>query len=168
MNVICYGSYYRKRAGVRVKRLFCKDCRAYRGWLPPFLLPYKHYAVSEMLPLVKTYLQGSSGCLKAWIDMPNAEISFCTFIRWLKSFAGIARRLHNIASKFLAERKPAWSFEKDKRMHAATFPLSRNHYMNLLYQIFVMESYFVFDSVEREDFFVWLIFQFRRCAISPG
>jgi len=76
----------------------------------------------------------------------------------------MASKLYKIAVTHLAQWKPAWKFECDKRLHAAAFPLAGNHNLNLLYQIFIMEDYFVFEPVERKDFFVWLIFQMRQRA----
>ena len=162
MNVTCHGSYFRKRAGVYVKRLHCNACGATPGVLPPFLLPHKHYPVTDVLPVVKDYLQGSEGLLTSWLNSAAAEISFSAFLRWLKILSDMAGDLHRIGASALAEWKPGWRFEKDKRMNAASFPLAGNVSLNQLYQIFVMEDYFVFNSVSREDFFPWLIFQSRQ------
>ncbi len=164
MNVTCHGSYFRKKAGIYIKRLHCNDCKATPGWLPPFLLPRKHYPISEVLPSVRNYLQGSEGVLTAWMNTPEAEISFSSFLRWLKTLSGMAGELYRIAVTVLAEWKPCWKFEKDKRMNTASFPLAGRCCLNQLYQIFVMEDYFVFDSIQREDFFPWLIFQSRQRA----
>ena len=76
----------------------------------------------------------------------------------------MAGELYGIAITFMAEFKPDWRIEKDKRMYAATFPLAREDNMNLMQRIFVMEEYFVLESVHRKDFFMWLIFQSRQRA----
>ncbi len=85
----------------------------------------------------------------------------------MKILEGLTSRIYEIAVNTLARWKPHWRFECDKRIHSAAFPLAENHNLNQLYRIFIMEDYFVFDSVERKDFFVWLIFQLRQRA-GPG
>ncbi|MEA3507174.1 MAG: DUF6431 domain-containing protein [Elusimicrobiota bacterium] len=161
VNVVRHGTYFRIKAGVRIQRLYCNDCGSSRGWLPPFLLPYKHYPVNEVLPVVKRYLLGTTGTFITWLNTCRVNISFSTFRRWLKTLSQMAGKLHNIARRKLAQHKPFWRFEKDSRLSSAAFPMAGNPDMNELYQIFIMEDYFVFESVKRDNFFVWLIFQSR-------
>lgn len=115
----------------------------------------------KVLPVVKRYLLGTTGTFIAWLNTCRVNISFSTFRRWLNTLSVKSGELNNIARRKLAQHKPFWRFEKDSRFHGAAFPMAGNPDMNKLYQIFIMEDYFVFESVKREDFFVWLIFQFR-------
>jgi hypothetical protein len=92
------------------------------------------------------------------------EFSVQTLKRWVAAFASMAKELHEIAQKTLAELKPNWKFEKDKRLFRTNFPSAhsetKNQNLNLLYQIFILREYFP-SLVEPKDFLVWLIFVAR-------
>jgi len=161
LNVICYGTYFRKKAGVRIRRIYCKDCGACLGWLPPFLLAKKHYPISRVLPIIKKYLMGSVGYYISWCKANINEPEYSTFLRWIKVFSGMAEILYKTACKTLAAFKPDWKFEKDKRLFTACFPAAGNQKLKLLYRTFILQEYFSFESAGHEDFFAWLIFQHR-------
>ena len=166
-NVIYYGTYLRKRAGVRIRRIFCKDCGACIGWLPPFLLAKKHYPISGVLPIIKTYLMGSAGYYVSWCKANVDEPDYSTFLRWIKTLSEMAERLYKTACKTLAAFRPDWKFEKDRRLFTACFPSASKQKLNLLYRTFILQEYFSFESAGHEDFFAWLIFQ-HRYTHRPG
>jgi len=74
----------------------------------------------------------------------------------------MATGLYQITRKTLASVKPNWEFEKDKRLFSASFPAANNLNLNCLYKIFILQEYFVFELLNPEDFFVWLIFASRN------
>lgn len=166
-NVTCYGSYSRKKACVPIFRLKCNDCGACLGWLPPFLLPNKHYTIPEIEPGISAYALGSSGYTRTFWSLETLPCCQETLWRWINTFTGLAKELNTIARKTLAQLKPNFKFEKDKRLLAFAFPLARvkakNHNLNLLYQLFILREYFA-SLVEPKDFLVWLVFQKRLAA----
>ncbi|MBI5452288.1 hypothetical protein HY945_02410 [Candidatus Gottesmanbacteria bacterium] len=88
-----------------------------------------------------------------------------TLWRWVNTFSAMAPELFKTARKILAELKPNFRFEKDKRLSAAAFPSAhskiKNQNLNLLYQIFILREYFN-SLVEPKYFLVWLIFVNRQ------
>lgn len=145
------------------------DCGACLGWLPPFLLPRKHYTIPEVEPGIEKYVTGHLGCLKTYCTLEDLACSFETLRRWIDTFASMATELFQTARKLLAELKPNWQPEKDKRLLSAKFPathsMPKNQNLNLLFQIFILREYFV-SLVEPKHFLVWLIFV-GRAKPSP-
>lgn len=78
--------------------------------------------------------------------------------------AGMAQELHKTARAILAELKPNFKFEKDKRLFNAGFPAActklKNQGLNFLYQLYILREYFV-CLVAPKDFLTWLIFAAR-------
>ena len=150
-----------------VQRFQCKDCERCFNWLPPFLLPRKHYTIPEIEPGIEAYVTGSDGYTKTFQAKEDLPCCQETLWRWVDTFAVMAKELHSIARTALAKFKSSFKFEKDKRLFAADFPsaLSRlkNQNLNLLYQLFILREYFT-SLVEPKDFLVWLIFQKRLTA----
>lgn len=147
-----------------ILRLKCHDCGACLGWLPPFLLPNKHYTIAEIEPGIKAYVTGSAGYTKIFQAACTLPCCQETLWRWIGAFAALAKELNTIARKTLAQLKPNFKFEKDQRLLVSTFPAARatakNHNLNLLYQIFILQEYFA-SLVEQKDFLTWLVFQMR-------
>jgi len=131
------------------------------GWLPPFLLPHKHYTVPEIEPGIEAYVTGSTGYTKIFQNLESLPCCQETLWRWLDTFAAMAKELCGIARETLAKFKPNFRFEKDKRLFSANFPSARSQNkqprLNLLYQLYVLREYFT-SLVEPKDFLVWLIF----------
>lgn len=145
---------------MEIQRFLCKDCGKHFSWLPPFLLPRKHYTITEIEPDMEEYLKGSTGYLK----LEDLACSLGTLRRWIDTFASMAPELFKTARKNLVKLKSNFKFEKDKRLSAADFPSAhskiKNHNLNFLYQVFILREYFSF-LVKPEDFLVWLVFQTR-------
>jgi len=134
------------------------------GWLPPFLLPRKHYTITEIEPGIEAYVRGSAGYTKTF---QVAEVLPCcqeTLWRWVNTLAAMAGELQTIARTALAKFKSNFKFEKDKRLLTPDFPPAQSKLkgqnLNLLYQLFILREYFI-SLVEPKDFLVWLIFQKR-------
>lgn len=124
------------------------------------MLPCKHYAISEIEPDMEEYLKGSTG----YWELEDLACSLGTLRRWIDAFSLMAPELLKTARKILAELKPKFKFEKDKRLFKSDFPSAhskiKNHNLNLFYQVFILREYFS-SLVKPEDFLVWLIFQVR-------
>jgi len=149
---------------VSIQRFHCKDCESWFGWLPPFLLPRKHYTIPEIEPGIEAYVMGSRGLTKVFIALEALPCCLETLWRWIDTFAAMAKELHKIARETLAKLKPNFRFEKDKRLFSANFPLAQSKLkgqnLNLLYQLFILREYFA-SLIEPKDFLVWLVFQKR-------
>ena len=88
-----------------------------------------------------------------------------TLQNWVDCFSEQAKKMYQRARAILAEIKPGFRFEKDKRLSGYNFPQTysktRTSGRIHLYQLFILREYFVF-MVEPEDFLVWLIFVSRQ------
>lgn len=91
--------------------------------------------------------------MKTWQAQETAEFSLETFRRWVVCFQEMAPNLLRKARKLLAEMKPGWKYEKDRRLFKTTVPDVKAE----LYQLFVLREYFNY-LVAEEDYFPWLIF----------
>lgn len=132
------------------------SCGRCFNFLPPFLLPYKHYTVSDLAPAIEAYALGSDGQVKTWSargGQEMAEFSLETFRRWVVCFKQLAPDLLKRVRKLLAEMRPGWKFEKDRRLFKATIPDVKAG----LYQLFVLREYFT-SLIPAEDYLPWLIF----------
>lgn len=148
-----FGAYPRKKAGVLIQRFKCSSCGRTFNFLPPFLLPHKHYTVPEMAPAIAAYALGETGQVKTWQTQESAECSLETFRRWVTCFRQLAPDLLRRVRKLLAELKPGWKFEKDRRLFTAAVPEVKE----VLYQLFVLRDYFT-SLITAEDYLPWLLF----------
>ena len=151
-----HGVYYRKKAGVLIQRYKCCGCGRTFSFLPPFLLPHKHYAVSDMAEAIEEYVLGEKGQVKTYQEQETAKFSLETFRRWTACFMQMAPSFLKKARKLLAEIKPCWRYEKDKRL----FNADVSDVKKGLYQLFILRDYFTFLP-DPEDWLPWLIFQSR-------
>jgi len=143
----------------------CKRCGVTFGWLPPFLLPHKHYTVHDVQQGIEKYVKGSDGYDKTLLKLPDELVfSVETLRNWVCCFAKQAKKLYQTARAILAELKPRSRFDKDKRLLNYSFPsahpLAKRNGLIHLYQLFILREYFVF-TVKPEEFLVWLIFMGR-------
>lgn len=151
-----HGVYRRKRADILIQRYKCCNCGRTFSFLPPFLLSHKHYAVSDMAPAIEVYALGGDGQIKTWQAQEAGEFSLETFRRWVVCFMRMAPGFLKKTRKLLADMKPCWKYERDKRLfNAAVSDLKKE-----LHQLFVLRDYCTFLSAP-EDWLPWLIFQSR-------
>lgn len=96
---------------------------------------------------------GDNGQVKTWQTQTTAECSLETFRRWIVCLKQLAPGFLKGLRKLLAEMKPGWKFEKDRRLFK---PLT-HHAKAELYQLFVLRDY-VPRLIAREDYWPWLNF----------
>lgn len=76
-----------------------------------------------------------------------------TFRRWIVCLRELAPGLLKKARQLLAEIKPSWKFEKDKRFFKADIADAKT----ALYQLFILRDHFT-TIVSAKDYLPWLIF----------
>lgn len=151
-----FGVYSRKKADVLIQRFKCSRCGRTVSFLPPFLLPHKHYTITDLAPAIEAYALGDTGQVKTWLaggEREAAEFSLETFRRWVVCFRQLAPDILKRVRKLLAELKPGWRFEKDQRLFSAAVPEVKAD----LYQLFILREYFS-TLVAAEDYLPWLLF----------
>lgn len=136
-----------------IQRFRCKKCARCFNWLPPFLLPHKHYTISELAGAIEAYALKDAGQMKTWQTQETAEFSLETFRRWAACFRQLAPTLLKQARQLLAELKPGWRYEKDQRLFKAAIPAGKEE----LYQLFVLRDYFT-SLITAKDYLPWLLF----------
>lgn len=136
-----------------IQRFLCKKCRRTFGFLPPFLLPHKHYTVSDLAPAIEAYALGGTGQVKTWQGQETTEFSMETFRRWTACFRKLAPVFLRRVRQLLAEMRPGWRFENDRRLFKTTVPEVKVE----LYRLFILRDYFN-HLLAMEDYLPWLIF----------
>lgn len=136
-----------------IQRFLCKQCRRTFGFLPPFLFPHKHYTVSDLAPAIESYALGSVGLVKTYQEQETAEFSMETFRRWITCFRKLAPNLLKNVRQLLADMRPGWKFEKDRRLFNPAVPDVKRE----LYRLFVLRDY-LSSLIAAEDYLPWLLF----------
>jgi len=150
-------------AGVPIPRLHCESCGATPGWLPPFLLPHKHYSLETIEPAISAYITGTDGYVNCLSTLAVVEISDKTLFNWVAALSLQAKTFLLIAIRVLNQLKPHWNLEKDRRLSASFRPAARGEKqasLDALGQIYILREYFT-SIVAPEYFLRWLIFQSR-------
>jgi len=157
-------------AGVWIARLHCDACGASPGWLPPFLLPRKHYPLETIEPAIEAYVTGADGYVTCLSQSGTLSISAKTLFNWVAALSRQAPTFLHIALQVLTQLKPNWNLEKDPRLSAVFIPpcqkQGKQAAMDALGQIYILREYF--SSLVAPDYFLcWLIFQTRPPMSKP-
>jgi hypothetical protein len=139
------------------------------GWLPPFLLPHKHYSLETVEPAIEAYVSGTDGYVNCLSKLAVVDISAKTLFNWVAALSLQAKTFLQISLRVLTQLKPHWNLEKDRRLSASFRPAAHSEKqvsLNALGQIYILREYFT-SIVPPEYFLRWLIFQTRAPITKP-